>query len=508
MNIESRGQAFLKKASLFQLGDLVTEQPHQLTMHLSEQAQGSLPDAIEVLRKVDFEALKVVEDKGDFISELVKDIRETWNSGGRVFLSGCGATGRLSISLEGLARQGWLPEDAGGRIIGFMAGGDAAFIRSIEGFEDYPEYGARQLAELGVGERDLLIAITEGGETPFVIGTVHEALRKSSRSPWFVYCNPDDILCQLVERSREVIENPGVKKLNLTVGPMAITGSTRMQASTVQMLAVGLALEAASHGDASLIQSRLAEFQRLYETTEFGFLASYVEAESQIYRDGNFVLYQTDKYGLTVLTDTTERAPTFSLIPFENVRKSGDSPSWCYLSLHGRRDSKGAWETLLGRKPRSLEWEACAELTGMQRILGFDISEQALEHRRQRCEGHKQYPFQIYGEECILEFAGLRHLLCDVSVDVLFRNLLLKCCLNIHSTLVMGRLGRYEGNVMTYVKPSNGKLIDRAARYVQYLGQERKGKEISYEEAVKAVFEVQKNLPADEPVVLRALEKV
>ncbi len=38
-----------------------------------------------------------------------------------------------------------------------------------------------------------------------------------------------------------------------------------------------------------------------------------------------------------------------------------------------------------------------------------------------------------------------------------------------HSTLVMGRLGRFEGNLMTWVYPSNGKLIDRAARYTEIL---------------------------------------
>ena len=32
----------------------------------------------------------------------------------------------------------------------------------------------------------------------------------------------------------------------------------------------------------------------------------------------------------------------------------------------------------------------------------------------------------------------------------LFQHLLLKQLLNIHSTLVMGRLGRYKGNLMTW----------------------------------------------------------
>lgn len=46
---------------------------------------------------------------------------------------------------------------------------------------------------------------------------------------------------------------------------------------------------------------------------------------------------------------------------------------------------------------------------------------------------------------------------------------LLKILLNSASTLIMGRLDRYFSNIMTYVKPTNYKLIDRAARYVMIL---------------------------------------
>src|SRR5206468_11739961 len=52
---------------------------------------------------------------------------------------------------------------------------------------------------------------------------------------YFVYNNPDDLLCGHVTRSREVIEEPRIEKINLTTGPMAITGSTRMQATTIQL---------------------------------------------------------------------------------------------------------------------------------------------------------------------------------------------------------------------------------------------------------------------------------
>ena len=111
----------------------------------------------------------------------------------------------------------------------------------MESFEDKVEYGERQLLELGFGPNDLLLSPTEGGETPFVIGATNLAASISKRSPYFLYCNPDKLLMP-IERSREVIENPRIHKVNLSVGPMAISGSTRMQASTVLMLAIGMGL--------------------------------------------------------------------------------------------------------------------------------------------------------------------------------------------------------------------------------------------------------------------------
>ena len=52
-----------------------------------------------------------------------------------------------------------------------MAGGDYALIKSVEGFEDFTAFGKKQIADLGVSAKDVVFAITEGGETSFVIGT-------------------------------------------------------------------------------------------------------------------------------------------------------------------------------------------------------------------------------------------------------------------------------------------------------------------------------------------------
>ena len=64
----------------------------------------------------------------------------------------------------------------------------------------------------------------------------------------------------------------------------------------------------------------------------------------------------------------------------------------------------------------------------------------------------------------------------------------------------MGRLRRYESNIMTFVKPTNYKLIDRAARYVLYLTPKT-----TYEEAVRAIYHLKYKISYDEPIVLKVI---
>ena len=79
----------------------------------------------------------------------------------------------------------------------------------------------------------MVFAITEGGETSFVIGTAWKAWR--SGEGLFRLQQSDDILCEHVQRSREVIQDAASRKINITTGPMGITGSTRMQATSSEL---------------------------------------------------------------------------------------------------------------------------------------------------------------------------------------------------------------------------------------------------------------------------------
>ena len=511
MSIDSQKKAeeYLSISSQYKLGSLVTESSHHATAYLSHLASNDLHKAVAVLKELDVNTIKVLSEKKNEICSLRNEIRDTLEKGSNIFFCGCGATGRLSLTIETLWRQVHDNDDLSDRVFSFMAGGDVALIRSIENFEDFPQYGGRQLNEAGFKDGDLLIGTTEGGETPFVIGAVEKAVQLSCRKPFFLYCNPDDLLCVAAERSRLVIQNPAIEKINLTVGPMAVTGSTRMQASTILLAAAGIALLSYNETDQS-VSEMIDEFSGFWEKTNIDFIESFIIRETEVYKNGEYVLYEADnQLGITIITDTTERSPTFSLYPFENENEPGQPPSLCYIYMPDSANSREAWESLLWRAPRTLEWPDIYGIASMNRLLGFDFSTVLISRRKRTLKHAIHHIFKINFENSAIHFLldDEKYSLTTPFKNPLFTHLLLKMILNTHSTLVMGRLGRYEGNVMTYVRASNNKLIDRAIRYIDLILQNKKIS-LSYEEITYILFRMIEKTPVDHAIVLTTVAEI
>ncbi len=256
-----RAEEFLKICDQFQLGALTTESSHPVTANLSQTARGDVSAALSLLFQADGDVVRTYSEfaQSGRAAAIAGAVADALKNGRRLFFTGCGSTGRLSIQLVSIWRDFWQRQRARGlvcspstfdleqRALSVMAGGDFALIKSVEGFEDFSVFGRKQIGDLGVSAGDIVFAITEGGETSFVIGTAWKGVEAGARV-YFVYNNPDDVLCRHVERSREVIQEPRIQKLNLTTGPMSITGSTRMQATTIQLCVLLTVLEMAARG--------------------------------------------------------------------------------------------------------------------------------------------------------------------------------------------------------------------------------------------------------------------
>ena len=381
-----RSEDFLKISDQFQLGVLTTESSHPVTADLSETAKRDISAALGLLFEADGDVIRKYREFAD--SGRAQGIKEAvlraLKNGGKVFFTGCGSTGRLSIQLVSIWRDFWqqqrergltcspTPEDFENRAFSVMAGGDFALIKSVEGFEDFTEFGKKQIGDLGVGAKDVVFAITEGGETSFVIGTAWKGLEVGAKV-YFVYNNPDDILCKHVKRSREIIQEPRVETINLTTGPMSITGSTRMQATTIQLCVMLTVLEMVFRdlmkelepkGPGALDSTPVpAEFLKqlvemhgnLKSSGLLSQLAKAVSLEETVYRSGHKNNYFADRFGIDVLTDTTERSPTYCSPPFRKFDDTTATESWSYLFLPYRNTPK-AWERIIKRQPKCVEW--------------------------------------------------------------------------------------------------------------------------------------------------------
>ena len=536
---KERAREFVEQEKAFRLGELLTESFHPKTRELSQTIARDLHAGIRLLQSVD-EDIPAALDRifaQDSFRNLVEALHEAICTGHRIFFTGCGATGRLSILLEAAWREFWRTtgrdNPRAGRMmnlcISVMAGGDFALIKSVEGFEDFPAFGRHQLKEAGVQPGDVVVAITEGGETPFVIGTAWQGL-DTGASVFFVYNNPTDLLRRHVQRSREVIDEPRIQKLDLATGPMAITGSTRMQATTAELLVVGAALETAltqavgcaPHTDSTKVcQQHFAGLLKQLSSIEaVDAMARAVQFEESLYRQHGLVTYVTDSVLLDALTDTTERAPTFMLPPF---RKAGDtlSPvSWVFVK-HPTRPTQDAWREMLQREPRGLTWDL-----DVYRRMNAPAAIQA---NPPKLDNSQIYRFQIGNEpdpsrtnapDSALVFIDVGrngghsppyakgefkrtaaitvgpqapsppvdehfHFSCDLPASGLrlWEHLAIKLILNTISTATMVRMGRVVGNAMVWVSPSNKKLIDRGTRLISL------STGYSYERACEALHE-------------------
>jgi N-acetylmuramic acid 6-phosphate etherase len=172
-------------------------------------------------------------------------------------------------------------------------------------------------------------------------------------------------------------------------------------------------------------------------------------------------------------------------------------------------DSERAWENLLGRTARTLEWPEIDGIASREQLIGFDFSAKAINRRKLLYKSIRQHRFKIQSDQEGINFilGNYRHYLPAPFTVPLFSHLILKMVLNSLSTLVMGRLRRFEGNVMTYVRASNNKLIDRAIRYVDLL-LKNKNIELPFNTLAHYLYEMIESNPADQSVVLATVMEI
>jgi N-acetylmuramic acid 6-phosphate etherase len=150
-------------------------------------------------------------------------LERAFRQGGRLLYVGAGTSGRLGVldAAECPPTFGTPPE----MVVGIIAGGREALVRSIEGAEDDALAGSGAMDAHGVGPHDMVVGIAASGTTPYVHGALERA-RILGAATGFVTCTEPPAtlraLCDVV--------------ISVPVGPEVVTGSTRMKAGTATKL--------------------------------------------------------------------------------------------------------------------------------------------------------------------------------------------------------------------------------------------------------------------------------
>jgi len=392
---------YVQEKTQDQLHPLLTEQRHPKTWNLSDRIAQDMEAGLRMLFTVDEDlSVKLGSlDRSDPVLErAIQAIEEAILSGHKIYLFGCQDTGKWAKWVESsIWRPFWrnlqakkkiwakvspdLGDSIGDRFIGEMPGADRSLISPVEGWEDLMIAGRLQLEERGIEPGDVVFCITASGESPVVIGTIYQALdqwtrrhpyeaEKIQKKLFFFFNNPEETLVPF-DRCKVVLEEPGISKINLTTGPQALAGSTRMQASSVDTFLIAHMLQVAldrtlrrflSNNEMGklgfetpvVFTEKLGEFSEILRCVKkiIPDIARFTSVAAKNYREGQFTHYSALKGFGTVFNDCAERGAAFHTWPLDTVKTEQRKSR---IQVWAPQPNLGeAWLTLLGRPFRGL----------------------------------------------------------------------------------------------------------------------------------------------------------
>jgi N-acetylmuramic acid 6-phosphate etherase len=186
----------------------------------------STREILRVINREDAQVAAAVRREIPKIARAVDEIAARLRKGGRLFYVGAGTSGRLGVldasevpPTFGVART---------LVQGIIAGGNRALTTSVEGAEDHPANGARDLRARGLRAGDTVIGLAASGSTPYVLGALKFA-RKLGAYTIALTTNRVTLVSRLA---------------HLTIAPVtgreAIVGSTRMKSGTAQKMVLNM----------------------------------------------------------------------------------------------------------------------------------------------------------------------------------------------------------------------------------------------------------------------------
>src|ERR1700760_579490 len=180
----------------------------------------SLTSAMEAMWEGQLAAVAAIGPALPAITAATEAAGIALSSRGRIVYVGAGTSGRVAVQdgAELMPTFAWPNE----RVRFIVAGGDSAFVASIEGAEDDVDDAVAQINAACLTPQDVVIAVAASGTTPFTVTALQQAGASGAMTIGVSNNASTALLASakfpvLVETGRELI-----------------AGSTRMKAGTAQ----------------------------------------------------------------------------------------------------------------------------------------------------------------------------------------------------------------------------------------------------------------------------------
>ncbi len=189
-------------------------------------------EIVELLNAEDRRVPDAVYEARHEISRVIDLVVAAFQAGGRLVYVGAGTSGRLGVidAAECPPTFG-TPAD---RVVGIIAGGHPALVRSQEGAEDDVTAGARAMDDVRITGSDVVCGIAASGTTPYVRAALERARNLGARTVLLSCSVPPADLAAACDVA-----------IVVQVGPEALTGSTRLKAGTATKLVLNTVTTAA-----------------------------------------------------------------------------------------------------------------------------------------------------------------------------------------------------------------------------------------------------------------------
>ena len=180
-------------------------------------------EIVDLMNAEDARVPGIVHGERERIARAIDLIVAAFRAGGRLVYVGAGTSGRLGVLDAAECPPTFSVPST--MVVGVIAGGYGALVKSAEGAEDDVNAGMVAMDTAGVTSRDVVVGIAASGTTPYVRAALGKAQTLGARTVLVTCATPPKVLAETCD----VVINP-------ITGPEVLTGSTRLKAGTATKL--------------------------------------------------------------------------------------------------------------------------------------------------------------------------------------------------------------------------------------------------------------------------------